>query len=129
MEETMNIFAPKIIDKITNILSLALKRVVPQINEVKVTIEENYRKEKYFRVESNTFQSNPVIFKTLYVDGQASPYYEKEETKIVKLYFYFNYRWVTFTGGGNGVDLGRMEIDIINGHVRVPDGFSYSMNF
>ena len=129
MAETMNIFSPKILGKIKNIISLSLQRAVPQVNNVELTIKENYRKDKYLYIETNTFQSNPIMFKTLYIDGSATPYCENEEAKIVKLYFNFNFRWVAFNGGSNGIDLGRIEIDIVNGHVRVPDGFIYAMNF
>ena len=125
----MNIFTAKNVERIKEIISLALQRVVPQVNNVEISIKENYRKDKYFYVETNTFQSNPIMFKSIYVDGSATPYYESEEAKIVKLYFHFDFRWVSFNGGGNGTDLGRLEIDIVNGHVRVPDGFIYSMKY
>ena len=115
----------KHIDKIKNIILGNLRRIVPQITDVEITINKNFSGMEYIKAISTTFQTTPSLFKSVQITGSAQPV-ENNETNTLVLYFNFSYYWETYSGGTNGTELGHIIFEIKNGHICVKQPFTYS---
>ena len=78
--------------------------------QLKLVVKKDYRGEEYLSLESEKFQTQPVIFKEVWLDGVISITEEKENAYEVCVRLEYN--WRSFTGGTNGTDLGRCHFEV-----------------
>lgn len=89
---------------------VSLQRVIPQITDVVVSIDTDYCNRQYIKVKSSVFQTTPVIFKEIWIEGSCcNPSYD-EEKNCFNLGFNFHYNWSQYNGGTNGTDFGYMRL-------------------
>lgn len=106
-----------IISEIKNVILERFKRIItPQITDIQIINKVNRKGENYFEIESNLFQTYPVIFKNVQIYGTGTPY--KEENKIF-ISFYFRYGFDYYGGGSNGVELGQMIFKLSENTIKV----------
>lgn len=70
--------------------------------------EKDYRGDDYLTIKSSRFQTMPVIFKELWIEGVVSVY-DVEDTDKVGVTVRISYYWESFGGGSNGTDLGTVR--------------------
>lgn len=66
-------------------------------------------------VESETFNTTPVIYKWVLVRGSGFLTEDEEDERMAKLYLNLDYRFKYFEGGENGVDIGMAVFRFIKG--------------
>lgn len=71
--------------------------------------DENYRGEPFEKVVSTSFQTMPVLFKEIHIEGD---FYLRDMPGMpddyIEVCFNFHYRYRTFDGGMNGHELGKV---------------------
>ena len=78
--------------------------------QLRTVVKKDYRGQEYLTLESEKFQTQPVIFKEVWLDGVISVTGEKENAFEVCVRL--DYNWKSFTGGTNGTDLGRCFFEV-----------------
>ena len=78
--------------------------------QLKFKEEKDYRGGKYLAVESTKFQTQPVMFKEVWLEGVISVTDEKENA--IEVCVRLEYNWRSFSGGTNGTDLGKCYFDV-----------------
>ena len=78
--------------------------------QLKMVVKKDYRGQEYLTLESEKFQTQPVIFKEVWLDGVISVTGEKENAFEVCVRL--DYNWRSFTGGTNCTDLGRCFFEV-----------------
>ena len=73
---------------------------------VSVSEEKIYNGRYLVTVESETFNTTPVIYKWVLVHGSGFITQDEEDERIANLYLHLDYRFKYFDGGENGVDIG-----------------------
>lgn len=56
-------------------------------------------------VKSDTFNTSPVMFKKVFIDGYGTVEKDEEYDGTYNLTIALDYRWETFSGGYNGTEL------------------------
>ena len=90
-----------------------LQKIVMRLGisaQLKLVVNKGYRGIEYLAIESEKFQTQPVIFKEVWLDGVLEVLKEKEDA--YEVYARLDYRWRSFTGGTNGTDLGKCYFDV-----------------
>lgn len=67
-------------------------------------IAKDYRGEEFVKIVSTPFQTMPVLFKEITIDGTIGT--GEEDEKNVEVGIRLNYAYTHFRGGGNGHELG-----------------------
>lgn len=96
---------PLIRKDITESVERVLARLGIHTN-VSVGEEKIYSGRYLVTVESETFNTTPVIYKWVLVHGSGFITQDKEDERIANLYLNLDYRFRYFDGGENGVDIG-----------------------
>ena len=78
--------------------------------QLKLVVNKDYRGIEYLAIESEEFQTQPVMFKEVWLGGVLKVSEEKEDAYGV--YASLDYNWRSFTGGTNGTDLGRCYFEV-----------------
>ena len=78
--------------------------------QLRTVVKKDYRGNEYLSLESEKFQTQPVIFKEVWLDGVISIIEEKENAYEVCVML--DYNWRSFTGGTNGTDLGSCFFEV-----------------
>ena len=78
--------------------------------QLNLVVKKDYRGGEYLALESEKFQTQPVIFKEVWLEGTISVIDEKE--KAYEVCVRLEYNWRSFTGGTNGTDLGRCHFEV-----------------
>lgn len=61
---------------------------------------------EYVYIKTAEFNTTPVIYKTVYVDGSGCILPVEEHDNVFELRITFGYRFIYFNGGTNGVSIG-----------------------
>lgn len=77
-----------------------------------INTEVDYKGEPFATIESTSFQTMPMLFKDIHIEGTVRA---KSCTGCVQVVFNLEYRVQTFENGYNGFSLGRMIYEIDNG--------------
>lgn len=80
---------------------------------------KDYRGNEYTAIESAPFQTMPVMFKKVWLYGTMTIVEEKENSYEVCVSL--DYRWESFRGGSNGMELGRVWYEVAK---DLPEKFS-----
>lgn len=78
-----------------------------------INTEEDYKGEPFSKIESTSFQTMPMLFKEIHIEGTVRA---KSCTGCVQVIFNLEYRVQTFENGYNGFNLGRMIYEVDNGY-------------
>lgn len=122
-----------VLDYILNDVKLSLSRL--GIN-TELSVEETSK--GGIKLQSNPFQTMPVLFKNLYIDGNVYVIDSKddEDSGFNYIRIDMNYRWETFNRGYNGTSLGyityrvrkdineSITLDDMDYHVRKDESLS-----
>lgn len=81
--------------------------------QLSIVEKQDYKNEPYLAIDSTPFQTMPMIFKSIKVDGNIYVLEDKNNEDIVKVAVRLDYRYKTFDDGSNGHQLGmvRYEVD------------------
>lgn len=104
---TTEILNKEIVNYIINDVELTIKRL--GIN-VQLSIEqcEDYNHDKFDKLISTSFQTMPMLFKEIHIEGNIYVIANKTEEDCYKVVINLDVRYTHFDGGTNGHELGRI---------------------
>lgn len=104
---TTEILNKEIVNYIINDVELTIKRL--GIN-VQLSIEqcEDYNHEKFDKLISTSFQTMPMLFKEIHIEGDINVITRETEEDYCKVVINLDVRYTHFDGGTNGHNLGKI---------------------
>lgn len=104
---TTEILNKEIVNYIINDVELTIKRL--GIN-VQLSIEqcEDYNHEKFDKLISTSFQTMPMLFKEIHIEGDVNVITKETEEDYCKVIINLDVRYTHFDGGTNGHELGNI---------------------
>ena len=104
---TTEILNKEIVNYIINDVELTIKRL--GIN-VQLSIEqcEDYNHEKFDKIVSTSFQTMPMLFKEIHIEGDINVITRETEEDNCKVIINLDVRYTHFDGGTNGHNLGKI---------------------
>lgn len=104
---TTEILNKEIVNYIINDVELTIKRL--GIN-VQLSIEqcEDYNHEKFDKLISTSFQTMPMLFKEIHIEGDVNVITRETEEDYCKVIINLDVRYTYFDGGTNGHELGKI---------------------
>lgn len=104
---TTEILNKEIVNYIINDVELTIKRL--GIN-VQLSIEqcEDYNHEKFDKLISTSFQTMPMLFKEIHIEGDVNVITKETEEDYCKVIINLDVRYTHFDGGTNGYNLGKI---------------------
>ena len=97
----------EIVNYIINDVELTIKRL--GIN-VQLSIEqcEDYNHDKFDKIVSTSFQTMPMLFKEIHIEGDINVITRETEEDNCKVIINLDVRYTHFDGGTNGHNLGKI---------------------
>ena len=77
-----------------------------------VVKKKDYKNDPYLALESTPFQTMPMIFKDIKLEGRIFVNLSEEEDRIVNIRVSLEYSYHTFDGGYNGHQLGYLRYQV-----------------
>lgn len=74
---------------------------------------------EYIRIDTEPFQTTPVIYKSVSVYGEGYIVLCDEIENAFDLYINLNYGFKYFEGGSNGVEIGQLRFRIFSDSMRI----------
>ena len=104
---TTEILNKEIVNYIINDVELTIKRL--GIN-VQLSIEqcEDYNHDKFDKLISTSFQTMPMLFKEIHIEGNVYVITRETEEDYCKVIINLDVRYTYFDGGTNGHELGKI---------------------
>ena len=104
---TTEILNKEIVNYIINDVELTIKRL--GIN-VQLSIEqcEDYNHDKFDKIVSTSFQTMPMLFKEIHIEGNINVITKETEEDYCKVVINLDVRYTHFDGGTNGHELGKI---------------------
>ena len=104
---TTEILNKEIVNYIINDVELTIKRL--GIN-VQLSIEqcEDYNHEKFDKLISTSFQTIPMLFKEIHIEGDVNVITKETEEDYCKVIINLDVRYTHFDGCTNGHELGKI---------------------
>lgn len=104
---TTEVLNKEIVNYIISDIELTLQRL--GIN-VQLSIEqcEDYKHEKFDKLVSTSFQTVPMLFKEIHIEGDINVMTKATEEDYCKVIINLGVSYVYFDGGTNGHELGRV---------------------
>lgn len=104
---TTEVLNKEIVNYIISDIELTLQRL--GIN-VQLSIEqcEDYKHEKFDKLISTSFQTVPMLFKEIHIEGDINVMTKATEEDYCKVIINLDVRYTHFNGGTNGYELGRV---------------------
>ena len=104
---TTEILNKEIVNYIINDVELTIKRL--GIN-VQLSIEqcEDYNHDKFDKIVSTSFQTMPMLFKEIHIEGDINVITKETEEDYCKVIINLDVRYTHFDGGTNGHNLGKI---------------------
>ena len=104
---TTEILNKEIVNYIINDVELTIKRL--GIN-VQLSIEqcEDYNHDKFDKIVSTSFQTMPMLFKEIHIEGNINVITRETEEDYCKVVINLDVRYTHFDGGTNGHNLGKI---------------------
>lgn len=113
---TLNDFTKEMLDVIEEATMTSLAKLGIHVSGVVLNIGKSRNGELYTRLKTSEFQTTPVIYKSVRVDGYGSlSDVENEKYKadsVYELNIRLSYRFDYFNGGENGVDIGVLKFSV-----------------
>lgn len=104
---TTEILNKEIVNYIINDVELTIKRL--GIN-VQLSIEQckDYNHDKFDMIVSTSFQTMPMLFKEIHIEGNINVITKETEEDYCKVVINLDVRYTHFDGGTNGHELGKI---------------------
>lgn len=104
---TTEVLNKEIVNYIISDIELTLQRL--GIN-VQLSIEqcEDYKHEKFDKLISTSFQTVPMLFKEIHIEGDINVMTKATEEDYYKVIINLDVRYTHFNGGTNGYELGKI---------------------
>lgn len=104
---TTEVLNKEIVNYIISDIELTLQRL--GIN-VQLSIEqcEDYKHEKFDKLISTSFQTVPMLFKEIHIEGDINVMTKATEEDYCKVIINLGVRYTHFNGGTNGYELGKI---------------------
>ena len=104
---TTEILNKESVNYIINDVELTIKRL--GIN-VQLSIEqcEDYNHDKFDKIVSTSFQTMPMLFKEIHIEGDINVITRETEEDYCKVVINLDVRYTHFDGGTNGHNLGKI---------------------
>lgn len=104
---TTEVLNKEIVNYIISDIELTLQRL--GIN-VQLSIEqcEDYKHEKFDKLISTSFQTMPMLFKEIHIEGNINVIEDEKDKDICKVIINLDVRYTHFNGGTNGYELGKI---------------------
>ena len=106
------ILSKQVLDYIINDVETTIHRL--GINaQLSIKVEKDYRGNNYEKLVSASFQTMPVLFKEIHLEGTISVRDKQDEPDdFLKVCINIEYRYTNFGGGNNGHILGRIAYEV-----------------
>lgn len=92
------------------------------INNVDVKLEvrkRSYDVDEYLHIETSDFNTTPVIYESIKIDGTGYLSTIIDHTDVYDLCIYLGYRFEYFSSGTNGVDIGTLKFRVFEKSKRI----------
>ena len=110
-------------DKMRQEISCAIKRSLLKLGiDVDVTLSHFHSMndgQDYIKFHTTGFNTTPVIYKNVYVEGSGRLYDVNGYPNTYDLFINTDYRFILFCGGTNGVNIGAFHFRVFEGRERV----------
>jgi len=87
--------------------------------EVMLSAKMTGRNQEYIRIDTEPFQTIPVIYKSVFVYGGGYVVPCDRIENAFDLYINLNYGFKYFKGGSNGVEIGQLKFRIFSDSMRI----------
>ena len=104
---TTEVLNKEIVNYIISDIELTLQRLG---FNVQLSIEqcEDYKHEKFDKLISTSFQTVPMLFKEIHIEGDINVMTKATEEDYCKVIINLDVRYTHFNGGTNGYELGKI---------------------
>ena len=102
----------------TNVLNYIVKDINLSVarlginTQLSVVTDEDYAGREYLKVESTPFQTMPVLFRAINIEGSVYVHQSKTDEEIIEVIVALDYRYTFFNGGSNGHTLGNFKYEV-----------------
>ena len=106
------ILSKQVLDYIINDVETTIHRL--GINaQLSIEVEKDYRGNEYEKLVSTSFQTMPMLFKDIRLDGNIAIRDKVDASNdFLEVYVYLYYYYHTFDNGSNGHTLGRIVFEV-----------------
>lgn len=106
------VLSKQVLDYIINDVETTIHRL--GINaQLSIKVEKDYRGNDYEKLVSTSFQTMPVLFKEIHLEGTISVRDKQDEPDdFLKVCINIEYRYTNFGGGSNGHILGSIAYEV-----------------
>lgn len=106
------VLSKQVLDYIINDVETTIHRL--GINaQLSIKVEKDYRGNEFEKLVSTSFQTMPVLFKEIHLEGTISVRDKQDEPDdFLKVCINIEYRYTNFSGGSNGHILGRIAYEV-----------------
>ena len=106
------VLSKQVLDYIINDVEITIHRL--GINaQLSIEVEKDYRGNEYEKLVSTSFQTMPMLFKDIRLDGNIAIRDKVDAPNdFLEVYVYLYYYYHTFDNGSNGHTLGRIVFEV-----------------
>ena len=113
-------FTEEMRDDIIRYAKRSLLKLGINIVDVKLEVRKHsYTVDEYLRIETSEFNTTPVIYESIKIDGTGTLIPIKDHTDVYDLCISLGYRFKYFGGGKNGVDIGTLKFRVFDASKRI----------
>ena len=87
--------------------------------EVRLSVRKGRYDHEFIRIDTNPFQTIPVIYKSVFVYGEGCVVPCEGIENAFDLYINLDYGFKYFKGGSNGVEIGQLRFRIFSDSMRI----------
>lgn len=95
-------FTEKNIEQIKHVLMTVIARFTSDVTAISIEPKKTFIGTEYLDIETNNIRMSPCLFKSLCIQGEATPCQRVDESEY--LYIVLTWRWKSFGGGSNGTE-------------------------
>lgn len=104
---TTEILNKEIVNYIINDVELTIKRLGINV-QLSIEQREDYNHDKFDMIVSTSFQTMPMLFKEIHIEGNINVITKETEEDYCKVVINLDVRYTHFDGGTNGHELGKI---------------------
>lgn len=111
-------FTDEMRNDIVNATRDSLAKLGIHVN-VDISAKTTRRNNEYITIKTDTFQTTPVIYKSVFVYGSGWVVQTENAENVFDLNIELNYGFEYFNGGSNGVEIGELKFRIFKDTMTV----------
>lgn len=112
---TTEILNKEIVNYIINDVELTIKRLGINV-QLSIEQREDYNHDKFDMIVSTSFQTMPMLFKEIHIEGNINVITKETEEDYCKVVINLDVRYTHFDGGTNGHKLGKIMYVVDKSH-------------